>query len=117
MTISTVDEAHHELKKYITEGLFDFTNKYAATGSDLYPHVLAIMKSCLMETLEEISFQMGGKRDPVFTREQSDHICYQIGEWYLNWRDNLMNWEQRTHRLGYAKEELKMMICGNKDEV
>jgi len=48
-----------------------------------------------------------------FTTQQIDHICYQIGEWYLNWRDCLMNWEQKTHKLGFAKEQLKEMICGD----
>lgn len=47
-----------------------------------------------------------------FTPEQVDYICYQIGEWYFKWKGNITpNHEQ--HRLGYAKEELKTMICGD----
>jgi hypothetical protein len=46
------------------------------------------------------------------TTQQIDHICHQIGEWYLNWRDCMINWEQKTHKLGFAKEQLKEMICG-----
>lgn len=55
---------------------------------------------------------------PDFTNEQIDWICYQIGDWYLDWRHRIANYEEKTHMLGYAKEGLKMMICGdrNKDE-
>ena len=47
-----------------------------------------------------------------FTPEQKDFICYQIGNWYLNWKDGIAN-KDGTHRLGYAKELLKTMICGD----
>ena len=58
-----------------------------------------------------------------FTYLQVDHICFQIGEWYLKWKDNMVNKEyvnfdksfHCSHNLGRAKEELKMMICGDKD--
>ncbi len=59
-----------------------------------------------------------------FTYLQVDHICFQIGEWYLKWKDNLIEkvftnnetGEIRvTHNLGRAKEDLKMMICDDKD--
>lgn len=49
---------------------------------------------------------------PKFTLEQVEYICYQIGEWYLQCKDNMVNWEQGTHRLGYEKERLKYMIFG-----
>lgn len=52
---------------------------------------------------------------PQFTQEQKDFICYQIGEWYLNWKHSLIDWENKTHRLGYAKEKLKEMIVGAPD--
>jgi len=48
-----------------------------------------------------------------FTPEQVDHICYQIGEWYLDWKEALVNYEHGTHKLGFAKEKLKIMICGD----
>ena len=49
-----------------------------------------------------------------FTREQIDFICYQIGDWYLEWKERIItDLEQGTHRLGYAKEQLKTMICGD----
>lgn len=47
------------------------------------------------------------------TPEQIDHICWQIGDWYLYWKEQIVvDMKQGTHRLGYAKEQLKEMICG-----
>ncbi len=43
------------------------------------------------------------------TTSQIDHICYQIGEWYLNWKEQF----KTPHNLGFAKEQLKEMICGS----
>lgn len=49
-----------------------------------------------------------------FTPEQVDFICYTIGDWYCAWKERIVvDLEDGTHRLGYAKEELKMMICGD----
>ena len=47
-----------------------------------------------------------------FTKQQVDFICYQIGDWYMQWRDQLVDYEARTNRLGFAKEELKTRIYG-----
>jgi len=47
-----------------------------------------------------------------FTKQQVDFICYQIGEWYVQWANQLVDYEDRTHRLGQAKEALKERICG-----
>jgi hypothetical protein len=48
-----------------------------------------------------------------FTPEQIDFICYQIGDWYLEWKHHIIvDLENGTHRLGYAKELLKTKICG-----
>ncbi len=48
-----------------------------------------------------------------FTPEQIDFICYEIGDWYLEWKDRLViDLKKGTHRLGYAKEQLKTKICG-----
>lgn len=47
----------------------------------------------------------------TFTAEQIDFICYQIGDWYLMWKGCLTE-EYVPHRLGFAKEQLKSMICG-----
>lgn len=49
-----------------------------------------------------------------FTNQQMDFICHQIGEWYLEWKDKVVtDPEHDTHKLGYAKERLKEMICGD----
>ncbi len=50
---------------------------------------------------------------PDFTPEQIDWICYQIGNWYLEWKHKIVNYEDKTHKLGHAKELLKIMICGD----
>lgn len=52
---------------------------------------------------------------PEFTPEQIDWICYQIGDWYLEWK-NRMVVDGGGHRLGYAKEMLKVQICGDGSE-
>ena len=51
-----------------------------------------------------------------FTSRQKDFICHQIGEWYLGCKNDLVNYDQKTHRLGSAKELLKVMICGSNSE-
>ena len=65
---------------------------------------------------DEVEFsppqQKQAKKIPEFTQEQKDFICHQIGEWYFNWKEKLIDYEQKTHKLGYAKELLKTMICG-----
>jgi hypothetical protein len=50
------------------------------------------------------------------TRYQEDMLCALIGEWYLKWKTQIADYDDRTHRLGYAKEELKSWICGNEDD-
>lgn len=54
------------------------------------------------------------KNQESFTPEQIDFICYQIGDWYLEWKDRIVvDLKKGTHRLGYAKEQLKSIICGD----
>jgi hypothetical protein len=54
------------------------------------------------------------KNQQSLTPEQIDFICYQIGDWYIEWKDRLvLDLSQGTHKLGFAKEELKTMICGD----
>lgn len=43
-----------------------------------------------------------------FTPEQINHICCQIGDWYLMMKPLL----EGQHNLGHMKEKLKIMICG-----
>lgn len=49
------------------------------------------------------------KNQESFTPEQIDHICYQIGDWCLMMKPLL----EGQHNLGYMKEQLKTMICGD----
>lgn len=49
----------------------------------------------------------------TFTREQIDFICYQIGDWYLEWEKKMwVDGQPNQHWLGVGKEQLKTMICG-----
>lgn len=53
------------------------------------------------------------KNQSSFTPEQIDFICYQIGDWYIEWKDRIvLDLKEGAHRLGYAKEQLKTIICG-----
>ena len=55
------------------------------------------------------------KNDLNLTPQQIDAICDRIGTWYVYWKDKIVNYEDRTHRLGYAKEELKSYLCGDEE--
>lgn len=48
-------------------------------------------------------------KKPEFTKEQENWLCDVIGDWYLSWKDRISSCD--THRLGFAKEELKALIC------
>lgn len=54
---------------------------------------------------------------PEFTKEQEDWICNMIGEWYLHWKSKLVNYEEKTHKLGFAKEHLKALLCDEIDQM
>jgi hypothetical protein len=45
------------------------------------------------------------------TEKLQEEICYIIGEWYLEWKNKLVDYKSQTHWLGKAKEELKEKIC------
>ena len=47
-----------------------------------------------------------------FTESQRTFICHQIDDWHLIWKDSIANHKDKTNNLGYAKETLKIMICG-----
>lgn len=98
------------------------TDIYVVTGNvriDL-KDVAAIMKLKLDGNLEGKTFhyECGACESacdisdrPHFTREQIDWICYQIGDWYLQMKPLL----EGQHNLGYMKERLKLMICGDEE--
>jgi len=97
-----------ELKAQIVKLMFDFCEKYAVPGKDcLYPQVGQILVDALSACLSEAQYQIEGH--PKFTSKQIDHICYQIGDWYLMMKPLL----EGQHNLGHMKEKLKTMICGD----
>ncbi len=101
-----VIKAHNELKSSIVQSLWDFSDKYFP-DKDKFPQSGFIMQSVLCESVSEVEYQLG-KMAP-FTKRQIDHICYQIGDWYLMMKPLL----EGQHNLGYMKEQLKRMICGD----
>lgn len=68
-----------------------------------------------MKTLREELTQDETALLQLLNDYQQNEICYIIGEWYLKWKDQLVNWDFRTHNLGRAKEDLKQMVCDWKD--
>lgn len=49
------------------------------------------------------------------TQEQQQLLCELIDAWYCDWSNRIIDWEDGTHRLGFAKEELKAVICDDKE--
>lgn len=102
--------AFDELKTAMVKIMFEFTNKYSAKGENcIYPKAGSILVDVLMACLSEAQYQIQGH--PRFTSKQIDHICYQIGDWYLMMKPLL----EGQHNLGYMKERLKVMICGDEE--
>lgn len=58
----------------------------------------------------KIQYEKDLKIQDSFSQEQIDFICYQIGCWYLEWKNKIS--PNNEHNLGFAKENLKTMICG-----
>jgi hypothetical protein len=49
----------------------------------------------------------------TFTPEQRDFICAQIGHWYCMWENKMwVEDKPNQHWLVRAKEQLKIMVCG-----
>ena len=97
------EEAHNILLKLQkenpqSEGLKDSIEHWDSLITDIeksYPEIVE-------------SYNRIKKIKKSFTHTQIDHICYQIGEWYLMMKPLL----EGQHNLGYMKEKLKTMICG-----
>ena len=98
--------AFMELKSKIVKLMFEFTDKYAAPNSELYPQCYKILIDVLTACLSEAQYQSINYHP--FTTNQIDFICHQIDEWYLQMKPLL----EGQHNLGYMKEKLKTMICG-----
>lgn len=69
-----------------------------------------------IESFERYIKNNPGDKRPKFTNEQINWICFAIGEWYLYWKNCICNYEDKTHNLGFAKEQLKMIICGDMEK-
>lgn len=39
---------------------------------------------------------------PIFTDTQKNDLCYIIGDWYIQWKNNLIYSDTNTHRLDIA---------------
>ncbi len=98
---------------YLTDGNFKLNRRYIEIEA-----ICELIKN--KKNANEFDLECGicGKKcelteRPVFTNEQIDWICYQIGDWYIEWRHKIANYEEKTHNLGLAKEGLKTMICGD----
>jgi hypothetical protein len=102
-----VEKEHQELNLKISEILWDFADKHSADNRPNGHQAFFIMQSVLSEYQSNIEYQ-NGKMAP-FTGRQLDHICYQIGDWYLMMRPLL----EGQHNLGFMKEKLKTMIWGD----
>lgn len=102
------EQAAIALKADIVVTMFDFINKHCGKDNpnNLYPRVGYILVDVLTECLEEAQRQVTKYRP--LTALQRDDICYQIGVWYLMMKPLL----EGQHNLGYMKEKLKTMICG-----
>jgi hypothetical protein len=96
-------EIMNDNDRFILKALMDaLTNSlYVATqiSGFTYEHVLNEINNNIRKVKH---------KKPFFTREQEDWICYQIGEWYLEWKNCIAKGE---HQLGYAKEKLKLRLC------
>lgn len=100
-----VTEIHRELKQKITQILWDFTEKYF-TPDENPLQIISIVQSVLCESVSEVEYQ--AERCAPLTRNQIDHICYQIDKWYLAMKSLL----EGQRNLGFMKEKLKLMVCG-----
>ena|SRR5215831_3439616 len=54
---------------------------------------------------------------PEFTKEQEYWMCEVLGDWYLQWKKKIVNYDDRTHSLGFATSKLKEMLCGQSAEL
>jgi hypothetical protein len=108
MNAEEVKKTNEELKTSISEVLWAFADKHSlGIDKDTGYQVVCIMQAVLSESSSDLEYQLG--RQAPFTTRQIDHICYQIGDWYLMMKPLL----EGQHNLGFMKEKLKTMICGD----
>lgn len=98
--------AFTELKGNIVKLMFEFTDKWCTRENEMYAAVPRVLVDVLTSCLSEAQYHTVNYAP--FTPWQRDHICFQIGNWYLMMKPLL----EGQHNLGYMKEKLKTMICG-----
>lgn len=100
--------AFMELKGRIVQLMHEFIEKYSNNDNTISSlksfYILVDVLTCC---LSDAHYQIGNYS--LFTSKQKDHICYQIGDWYLMMKPLL----EGQHNLGFMKEKLKTMICGD----
>jgi hypothetical protein len=104
--MKTREEATAELKEKIVALMWEFTDEYAAPDSELHPEAGRMLVDVLTSCLSEAQYQVANYHP--YTVKQVDHICYTIGNWYLQAKGTFSG----AHNLGLLKEHLKVMICG-----
>ena len=72
--IPGANKARDELKKYITKGLYEFTNKYCSYENNIHYYALAIMINCLSECMVEIHCQFSCEDSPILAANQEDSL-------------------------------------------
>ncbi len=109
MNDDELKEAHAGLKATISKDLWNFSDKYFndLCSENMY-QAGYIMQAVLSESASAIEYTIG--RMAPLTSRQIDHICTQIDDWYLMLKPLL----EGQRNLGYMKEKLKTMICGEK---
>ena len=100
---------------YTKERLKERLNKFKELENNLQDtgYTFSEHTKLHVDMLEKLINEAINKRGKMkkFTKQQVDFICDQIGDWYMQWRDQLVDYETRTHRLGAAKEALKERFC------
>lgn len=106
MNTDELIKTHNELMEKLKFVLSDFMQEHMSekTNTD---ELYLIIQSVLCKAISEVEYRIG--QPAPFTRHQIDHICYQIGDWYLMMKPLL----EGEHNLGFMKEKLKIMICGD----
>jgi len=107
------NDAYKELKENLSGCLLEFTEKTCSPNNPLYPKSLPIMKKSLLELVDDVNRQGALTMYPYFSKSQIDRICYQIDEWFSIMEtfieENIL---KEQSNLGYMKNRLKFMICG-----
>jgi hypothetical protein len=112
--------------KIIIESSYDLSPFHAQETQILQPILKTYTKTeAIKAAMRTLQIMLDDETPPCdieqksisFTPQQEDFICYQIGEWYLRWKISIANFKEGTHRLGFAKEQLKEMICGRGDDL